>query len=199
MVSVRAEECDRLGVSAGIWYMDLSDGQLVARVRAGETDAYRGLVERYYGDCLRYATRTLGNDADAEEVVQDAFARAYRFLHRYDEEKRFKGWLFGIVINQCRTAASERQRRDGRLVSIDALPDAGVATPMPDELDPFLQRALMQLEPSHREALLLKYAEDWTYEEIADATGTRVSALKMRVKRAREQLIGLLGGAYDVT
>ena len=56
----------------------------------------------------------------------------------------------------------------------------------------------MELDERHREALLLKYVDDWTYEEIAELTGSRVSALKMRVKRARTRLMELLRGAYDV-
>jgi len=183
--------------------MALSDAEIVTRVRAGEVEAYRYLVERHYGDCLRYAWRALGNEADAEEAVQDAFARAYRFLHRYDEGKRFRGWLFGILLNRCRTMGAMRQRRDGGLVSLDSLETAegaslGTRHPDLDGFDAEVQRALLRIEPLHREALLLKYADDWTYEEIAHATGARVSALKMRVKRAREQLLGLLRGRdYD--
>ena len=177
--------------------MDLSDGELVAMVRGGNVEAYRQLVDRHYADCLRYARRTLGNNDDAEEAVQDTFARAYRFLHRFDCEKKFKGWVFGILLNRCRTVGAMRQRTDGALVSLDALDADGHAHANP-EFDVDLQRALLRLDPSHREALLLKYADDWTYEEMADATGARVSALKMRVKRAREQIIQLLGGTHDV-
>ena len=177
--------------------MDLSDGELVARVRTGDVEAYRLLVERHYPDCLRYAMRVLGHDADAEEAVQDAFVRAYRFLNRFDENRRFKGWLFGILLNRCRTLGAARRANDGLFVSVGDLagPDGSYTAP---SFDSDLQQALMRLEPAHREALLLKYADDWTYEEIAEVTGARVSALKMRVKRARAQLVELLRGTYDV-
>lgn len=179
--------------------MDLSDAELVERVRAGEVESYRFLVERHYSDCLRYASRMLGNDADAEEAVQDSFERAYRFLNRFDGQRRFKGWLFGILLNRCRTAGASRRRHDQVLISIDDLKGHDAPQTQPDDFDLDLQRALMTMEPAQREALLLKYADDWTYEEMAAASGTRVSALKMRVLRARAQLTKLLQGVSDVS
>lgn len=194
----RPVESDHRDRSAGIYGMDLSDAELVARVRAGDVGVYRYIVERHYPDCLRYAMRWLGNGEDAEEVVQDTFVRAYRFLSRYDEARRFKGWLFGILLNRCRTAGEVRGRAQGPLVSIDAL-DPGDLVGDGHRFEFDVRRALMELDAPHREALLLKYVDDWTYEEIADLTGVRVSALKMRVKRARARLLELLRGAYDVT
>lgn len=190
--------CDRSRAEPGIRYMDLSDGALVARVRAGDVEAFRFLVERHYADCLRYAQRVLGNDADAEEAVQDSFERAYRFINRFDENRKFKGWLFGILLNRCRTVGATRGRSENILISIESLDAVDTPSVRPPELELDLARALMQLEPLHREALVLKYADDWTYEEISEATGARVSALKMRVKRARERLLELLTGVYDV-
>ena len=179
--------------------MDLSDAELVERVRAGEVERYRLLVERHYPDCLRYASRMLGNDADAEEAVQDSFERAYRFLNRYDGQRKFKGWLFGILLNRCRTAGASRRRHEQMLISIDDLHGSDTPQTRQHDFDLDLQRALMSMEPAQREVVLLKYADDWTYEEMAAATGTRVSALKMRVLRARAQLMKLLQGVYDVS
>lgn len=179
--------------------MDLSDAELVERVRGGDVESYRFLVDRHYPDCLRYAARMLGNDADAEEAVQDSFERAYRFLNRYDGNRRFKGWLFGILLNRCRTAGASRRRHDRVLMSIEDLHGSDTPHTHQQDFDFDLQRALMGMEPAQRETVLLKYADDWTYEEIAAVTGTRVSALKMRVLRARAQLVKLLQGVHDVS
>ena len=138
----------------------------------------------------------LGNRQDGEEAAQDAFARAYRFLASWDGGRSFDGWLFGILVNCCRTTVARRTRREESLVSYDALESAPADASAADELDE-LQRALMRLPPLLREALLLKYVDDRTYEEIAEVTGTRVSALKMRVKRAREQLETLMDRRPD--
>lgn len=191
--------CDDWTAGPSIYRMDFSDAELVERVRAGEVESYRFLVERHYPDCLRYASRMLGNAADAEEAVQDSFERAYRFLNRYDGRRRFKGWLFGILLNRCRTTGASRRRHDQVLISIDALHGRDAPHTQERDFDLDLQRALMAMEPAQREALLLKYADDWTYEEMASATGTGVSALKMRVLRARAQLMKLLQGVYDVS
>jgi RNA polymerase sigma-70 factor (ECF subfamily) len=183
----------------GSTVMELSDKEVVVLVRAGDVDAYRLLVERHYATALRVAARMLDNHADAEEAVQDAFARGYRFLNRFDETRSFKSWLFGILMNCCRNALASRIRSDHVVLSMDPH-SAQPSTVWPDgekERVMDVGAALMQLDPVHRETLLLKFADDWTYEQIAELTGTRVSALKMRVKRARAQLVALLGRDFN--
>jgi RNA polymerase sigma-70 factor, ECF subfamily len=176
--------------------MDPTDEDLVRRVRAGELDSFTTLVHRYYPRCLRFGLRMLGERADAEEAVQDAFLRAYRSLDRYEERDRFGSWMFQILANQCRTLGAKRRRRERTFVPYDVVADFS-DQPADGFLAAELQRALMQLAPDHREALLLKFVEDHSYEDMAEMTGVGVSALKMRVKRAREQLRTLTRGWYD--
>ena len=175
-----------------------TDDDLVRRVTGGDAGSYAILVERYYERSLRFGLRMLGNRADAEEAVQNAFVRVYRALDKYDARSRFESWLFQIVANQCRTLGAKRRRRERTFVPIDATHDFGeppAAAEVYRSMD--VQRALDQLSPDQREALLMFYMEDRSYEDIADVTGLGVSALKMRVKRAREQLRKALEGAYD--
>jgi RNA polymerase sigma-70 factor (ECF subfamily) len=168
-----------------------SDREIVARVRSGNPDEFRFLVMRHYPACLRYAVRMLGNRQDGEEAAQDALVRAYRFLGSWDGKRPFGAWLSGILVNCCRTSGARRLRVDRPLVSYDA-GDASLSTHPAAEDGDEVQMALMKLPPLLREAVLLKFVDDRTYEEIAESTGTRVSALKMRVKRARAQLEALL-------
>lgn len=168
---------------------DETDDVLVRRVLAGETSAYAGLVERYRDQLGRYAVRMLGNHADAEDALQETFIRGYRSLVRC-EPARFRSWLFGILINRCRTYASQRARRQ-RVVSNDEIVIASSATPATTDDDGWremIQRALEQLPTDQREAFLLKHVEDLSYEEMQELTGVRIPALKMRVFRAREAL-----------
>jgi RNA polymerase sigma-70 factor, ECF subfamily len=145
----------------------------------------------------------LGDRADAEEAVQDAFARAYRWLARYQARDRFSSWLFQILVNQCRTIGAKRRRLRQTFVTYDALDDfpGGGGGPAVESLESDfrleVQRALARLPERSREALLLKYLDDRTYEDIAELLGVRVSAIKMRVKRAREQLQEMLKGESD--
>ena len=174
----------------------MTDAELVARTRAGDPDAFGILVSRYYDACWRFAYHMLGEKADAEDVVQDSFLRAYLALGRYDERDQFRGWLFRILTNQCRNAQTARGRRTRRFVQDETAINSAAAKPLdaPDfgSEDVVLMRALAQLDPVQREALLLKYAEGLEYSEISAMTGVGESALKMRVKRGSERLRTLL-------
>jgi RNA polymerase sigma-70 factor (ECF subfamily) len=171
-----------------------SDGALVRRVMEGDTAAYAGLVNRYRDRLVRYATRMLGNSADAEEALQDAFVRGYRYLARCTDPDRFGAWVFGILVNRCRTLGSQRARRQRLLVQDQsALSRASVSQSEDGEaLREAIEHAVAQLQPAQREAFILKYVEEMSYEEMKRITGARTSALKMRVARARQELRRLL-------
>jgi RNA polymerase sigma-70 factor (ECF subfamily) len=181
------------------------DAMTVARVLAGDVDAYALLVSRYRDRCLRYASRMLGDLDDAEDVTQEAFVRAYRSLARCQDQARFGAWLFQILVNRCRTAAQRRGRRN-RLFETGpldpemranehvSLSDRGTESTL--EVREELDRALARLNDAQREAFLLKYVEEMTYEEIAALTGVNVSALKMRASRACDMLRESLAEVY---
>ncbi|HEX6967197.1 MAG TPA: sigma-70 family RNA polymerase sigma factor [Gemmatimonadaceae bacterium] len=175
----------------------MTDAAVVRRVLDGDVGAFAILVERYYDRYARYAVHMVGSREEAEDALQDAFLRAYRSLARYEERERFGAWLFRIVMNQCRTVAAKRRRDETR--AAEWVQETSEAHPaehhaLREELD----RALARLTSEQREAVLLKYTEDFSYEEMAVITGTGVSALKMRVKRACERLRELLMEVYCV-
>jgi RNA polymerase sigma-70 factor (ECF subfamily) len=178
----------------GIEIVEAGDAELVLRIRAGDTAAYSVLVARYRDRLGRYAVHMIGDREDAEEALQDSFVRAYRSLERCDDPARFGAWLYGILVNRCRTTGARAARRRRMFVhDADALNGAAHA----DQADRNIwsdevNRALARLAPEYREAFLLKHVEDLEYEEMAQLTGAGVSALKMRVKRAREQLQRIL-------
>jgi RNA polymerase sigma-70 factor (ECF subfamily) len=175
-----------------------SDGALVRRVLDGDVEAYAALVQRYRARFARYAVQMLGNREDAEEALQDAFVRAWRSLGRCRDPERFDAWLFRILANRCRTRGARRRRYESRFPR----DEHAVQTAMHDdtaELDEgepgwsrAVDRALAALEPDQREAFLLKYVDELSYEEISGLTGVGISALKMRVKRAADRLHDLL-------
>jgi RNA polymerase sigma-70 factor (ECF subfamily) len=178
-------------------YQDVTaatDAEIVARVLAGDSDAYALLVRRHRQRMARFAVHMLGDPDDAEEALQDAFVRAYRSLARCQEPSRFDGWLFRILVNRCRTRGARRGRRERTFVRDDvALAQASQEHPAESSAwRSEIQHALARLTPEHREAFLLKHVEELSYEEMAEMTGAGVSALKMRVKRACERLRSLL-------
>lgn len=178
----------------------MTDAELVVRTRSGDPDAFGTLVSRYYDACWRFAYHMLGERADAEDVVQEAFLRAYLAIGRYDERDQFRGWLFRILTNQCRNALTSRGRRTRRFIQDEMALETAPAPPasLPAGVDDaVLVRALGQLDPLQREALLLKYAEGLEYSDMSAMTGAGESALKMRVKRGSERLRALIGRSLD--
>jgi len=166
------------------------DAADVQRVLAGDVEAYAALVDRYYDRCARFAIRMLGDRDDAEDALQATFLRAYRALHRYQERDRFSAWLYRILVNQCRSIAARRSHRERVFVREEAvlLNTPARATNWAGEDEEIVQRVLAELDPLLREAFLLKYIEEMSYEEMSALTGVGVSALKMRVKRACDRL-----------
>jgi len=177
----------------------MSDLTIINRVLDGDVEAYAQLVDRNYDRCARIAVRIVGNREDAEEALQDAFLRAFNALGDYEERERFTAWLTRIVVNQCRTVLARTRRREAVFPDLDPV-ELSFAAIAPDEHDawPDLERALAQLPHAQREALVLRYADDLTFEEMARITGAGESALKMRVQRGFTRLRALLSEVANV-
>ncbi|HEY7237349.1 MAG TPA: RNA polymerase sigma factor [Gemmatimonadaceae bacterium] len=177
------------------------DSTLVNRAKLGDIQAFEDIVARYYARCLRFAHGMLRNAGDADDVVQETFVRLYRALPRYEERQRFDSWLFRILGNCCRTANLLQQRRDAVDAGDDTALDSVPSADRPDaafdeEWGDEVRRALAEIPEYNREIFLLHYVEGFSYEEIERITGVRQSALKMRVKRASDQLRSKLAGVY---
>jgi len=177
----------------------MSDLAIITRVLNGDVEAYARLVDRHYGRCARIAQRIVGNREDAEEALQDAFLRAFNALDDYEERERFSAWLTRIVVNQCRTVLARTRRREAVFLDVDLGAMSFVAiAPEADDSWPELEKLLARLPDAQREALVLRYADDLTYEEMARITGAGESALKMRVQRAFARLRALLSEVAHV-
>ena len=166
------------------------DGELVERVRAGEVETYRVLVERYRVEFGRYATAMLDGDKDdAADALQEAFIRAYDSLDSCRDPERFKAWMFRIVSNQCHNV---RKRRRGHL-SLELAADRGEeptakADDERSDIGEVLELAMKSLTEEQREAFILKHVDGRSYAEIAEMLAVGEDALKMRVYRARDEL-----------
>ena len=176
-----------------------SDADCVRAVLGGDPEAFGTLVERYQHEYMRFAVRMLGTREDADEALQAAFVRAYRSLAQCRSPERFGAWLYRIVVNECRSRATRRGRRERWFVRDEAVLERTAAAHAHDgaAVREEIQRALGRLPTEQREAFVLKYVEELSYEEIAEVTGVGVSALKMRVKRACDRLRALLEGVLD--
>jgi RNA polymerase sigma-70 factor, ECF subfamily len=177
-----------------------TDAELVAAATQGDVDAFAELSRRYRGAYTRFAVRMVGDRDDAEDALQSAFIRAFRALDQCREPERFGAWLYQIVVNECRTFVARRARRERRVMRDELRLNEASIRPAVDAEDTLedVQYALEQLDIDQREAFILKHVELLSYEEIAEITGTGVSALKMRVKRACARLRELLEEVHDV-
>ena len=108
---------------------DESDGALVRRVLEGDTEAFGALVARHQARGLRFAAAMLGDAADAEDALQDAFVRAYRSLRSCREPDRFGAWLLRILMNRCRTRGARRRRSAALFVHDEAAIEHAAARP----------------------------------------------------------------------
>lgn len=171
------------------------DGDVVRTVLNGDRDAYRWLVRRYQEVLYRHAVRMVDHPDVASDLVQQAFVKGYDRLNECRHPERVGGWLFRITSNLCKDYLKNRRRDNVALEDVGPLatdrgdPDRDLErSRLGDELDD----ALSRLSEDQREAFLLKHLEGRSYEEMSDLLGASVSALKMRVLRARETLQDLL-------
>lgn len=174
-----------------------SDLALVQRARQGEYGAFEALFERHRSLVYRFAYQMSSRRDDAEDVVQEAFVRAYQNLHRYRDEAKFTTWLLRIVTNLCTDQARMSQRRTA-LEQQEAMGALDWMT-IGDTDDPVrnleeerrkvaLRKALQALPAHHRSMIVLRDIEEKEYPEIASILGCTVGGAKLRVLRARRAL-----------
>lgn len=178
------------------------DAAVIARVLKGEKQEFALLVSRYQQLLFRHAVAMVLDHDVAADMVQDAFVRAYSNLRECRNHSRFRSWLFRTLRNRCLDYLKEASRRNVRLDDVAEPPvaegEAPGAIAERNELRAEIVHALAQLPPALREAFVLHYVEGMPYEAMAELLDASVSALKMRVLRAREALRVALHEA-DVT
>ncbi|MFJ9663834.1 RNA polymerase sigma factor [Streptomyces sp. NPDC101219] len=173
---------------------------MIARVRAGEPEAYAELVRAHTGIALR-AAAALGAGPDAEDVVQQAFVKAYCSLGRFRDDLPFRPWLLSIVANETRNtvrAAARRHRladREAALTEADLVipesADPAVAT-LETERRAVLAAALEKLSEEHRLVVTYRYLLEMDERETAQALGWPRGTVKSRLNRALRKLERLL-------
>jgi RNA polymerase sigma-70 factor (ECF subfamily) len=175
--------------------------ELVARARKGDTASFSTLVRRYEGKIFRLAMNITQNREDAEDVLQEAFLKAYEHLDQFQGNSRFYTWVVRIAVNQA--LMKLRKRRSDRAVSLDEQIDTGEDTvvreiaawdPDPEqrfsqeELNRILTGAIEELAPIYRTVFTLRDVDGLSTEETAEALDLTVPAVKSRLLRARLQL-----------
>jgi RNA polymerase sigma-70 factor (ECF subfamily) len=180
--------------------MESLDAAAVAQVRAGDRNAFRPIVDRYSEMLFRLAYRITGNEADAEEVVQETFLRAYRKLDSFDGRSSVSTWLFRIATN-CGLDLLKGRKDHPQVVAGDpnedeSSPEERVSAEQPNperlaystEMQTNIQAALQSLSNVERTAFVLRHVEGCSIDEIASALKVCSGAARQSLFRAVEKM-----------
>src|SRR5438874_7928918 len=180
---------------------DTSELPLVLAAKKGDLEAFSGLVKRYDRNIFRIAQHITHNEEDAQDVVQEAFLKAYQNLEQFQGNSKFYTWLVRIAVNEA--LMKLRRRRSDKTVSLDedvvteegSMPrEVADWSPNPEqlygqsELGDILQKTIQGLPQSFRTVFVLRDIEGLSTEETAEMLNLSVPAVKSRLLRARLQL-----------
>ncbi len=176
-----------------------SDEEIVARVQQGDGDAFGELITRYEQKLRRYGSRFLGRTDDITDIVQDVFIKAYTNLQNFDTRGRFSPWIYRIAhnafVNEIR-----RQSRFRGFFDLDTetflptliAPESSLDTILKKEDATLIEFNLSRLKPKDREIISLAYFEELSYEAMSDILHIPISAVGVRLHRAKAKLKALL-------
>ena len=175
-----------------------SDVELIHRVQSGDTGAFDELMTRYAASVYKVTYSLLRNHADADDLSQETFIRAYKAIGRFDEQYQFYTCVRRIAVNLCFNHLKRSKKfrfeslpmADGEAVSVD------IADPRPQSADSGLRRdldrALAKLPSDQRAVFVLRVNEEMSYDEISKALGIPAGTVMSRLNRARQKLRDLL-------
>jgi RNA polymerase sigma-70 factor (ECF subfamily) len=179
---------------------DQSDLELVRRVQRGERGAFDLLVLKYQHKVVKLVARLLRDPAEAEDVAQEAFVKAYRAIGSFRGDSAFYTWLYRIAVNTARNTMASRQRRpldyeadlsESEQSAVESRMrhgDTPEAVALSDEIHRTVNDAIAALPEDLRTAIILREVEGLSYEEIAEAMDCPVGTVRSRIFRAREAI-----------
>jgi RNA polymerase sigma-70 factor (ECF subfamily) len=176
--------------------MKTTENEIILRVIEGDQRAFAELVDRHKDKAMTLAIRMLKNRSEAEEVLQDAFIRAYKALPSFERKSSFSTWFYRIVFNVCSSALSKRG--NNTLLSIDVETNNDeVKFEIPSEDDEpdieleskefteIVRKEISAMDESYSSILTMFFLQEMSYEEIISVTGLPLGTVKNRLFRAR--------------
>ena len=177
------------------------ENQIVERVLQGEREAFAALVDAHKGAIFNLAFRMTNSYQDADDLSQETFIRAYRNLRQFDPRKRFFTWIYTIGLNLIRNHLKKHGREMTRETAARNSSEAGIDQGAQAERDMMQAQEIRRLEiglqklPAYlREAVVLRFYQELSFEELATILDASLSAVKMRVYRGLDQLKQLING-----
>ena len=175
------------------------EAEIVVRVLKGDRQVYALLVEEYKSPIYNLAYRMTGNAEDTDDLTQETFIRAYQKLQQFDQDKKFFTWLYTIGINLIRNHLKKKARDITNPAAVRLFPELQTQgnerreeVILSEDRMIRLEKTMQKLPVDLREAIILKFHQDLTFEEVAAVTGVSLSAVKMRIYRGLDQLKRLM-------
>jgi RNA polymerase sigma-70 factor, ECF subfamily len=177
-----------------------SESELISDILRGKREKYRILVDRYSSVVFHVVRRFEKDEDEVKELAQEIFVKAYERIDGFKKESSFSTWLYSIAMNHCRDYAKNIRRGNKRFSEMEP---GYIESTMSEERTPYLRlemkewksllkAAIQKLSLDYSEPFLMKYRDGMSYEVMSEQTGVSVSALKVRVHRARKELKDLL-------
>jgi len=186
---------------------ELTDEELILEFQSNGTEkAFEILVQRFKNPLTNYVYRFLGDYDSCVDVVQEAFVKVYRYKDNYSSLAKFSTWIYTIAGNLARTEYQRKKRRN--FFSISSFGEEEKTYDIPDnsyrpdvEADmnmksEIIQKALLKVRDSYREAVILRDVQEMSYEEIAEIMQIEVGTVKSRINRGRAELKKYLKNIY---
>ena len=184
------------------------DAKLAQKVQKGDREAFGELVERFQTRIFSFCYQFFRNRDVATEMAQETFLRAFRYIKKYDPKRKFSTWLYSIAKNIC---IDEKRKMDrSQTVPIDEINPGSIQSDQQSQhlKDPaqisqhledklLLEEAITRLPEKYRTAIILYYFQELPYQEIADVLGLSLNLVKVRIFRAKKQLLEILREKAD--
>lgn len=200
-------------IHARIDYVSLQMPDLVTRAQGGDPEAFRAIMQRANQRLFRVARSAVGDDAEAEDVLQDAYVKAFTGISRFRGEADVVTWLTRIVLNEARNRLRRRrsvtglkavetvQESGGEIINFPGVPvDAGPESDAArSQIRDLIEQALDELPPLYRIVFIMRDVEECSIEETASALGLRPETVKTRLFRARKKMRTALDARLSAT
>jgi len=186
------------------------DAALAIRAQKGDRDSFGQLVDRFQTRIYSFCYQFFRDRDTATEMAQETFLRAYKYIKKYDPNKKFSTWVYSIAKNIC---IDEKRKRDrSRTVSIDDVNPTSfqfdqqgqhlkdpsqISLHLEDRI--LLEAAIAKLPDKYRAAIILCYFQELPYQEIADILGLSLNLVKVRIFRAKKHLLEILKEKQDTS
>jgi len=178
-----------------------TDSELMVDLCNGDEDAFTEVIRRFQAPIYSLLIRMLGNEEDAQEMLQLTFCRVYRYRDKFDPGRKLVNWIFTIASN----LAKKEWRRRSRWINVPLehvhLTSSSKTAPHYSagrvELRASIEEAVDKLPAHYREPFILRELEQMSYEDISEILGVRLGTVKSRINRARARLRELLGDVWE--